>query len=277
MSTTFGYDLGNTNGWGLNSNGDSTVTHEFGHYFNLHHTFKGDDDGASCPADVTVGTDSDGCADTVPHKRETSTCPTQNSCSAADWLDNNTINNVMSYYSCKELMTADQKARVRAAMEGTSIVSSKGGLVPDVNFVSPVATCSPNATSSYSSGIVSVGLNGVTFYSGSSDQDGGNIDKSANCSSYFEIDVEVNNILNVGMFSVNWQQLGVWIDWNDDGDFEDDAEQQYLSKNIAAGSIIPITLTYPPNVPYNDFVRIRLITEVDTRYGLAELNSSCYS
>ena len=67
---------------------------------------------ATCPADTTIGNDSDGCADTVPHRRETSTCPANNSCTGNPWLDNNTINNIMSYYNCADRLTNDQKTRV---------------------------------------------------------------------------------------------------------------------------------------------------------------------
>jgi hypothetical protein len=146
-------------------------------------------------------------------------------------------------------------------------------------LVVPVAVCSTNTTSTNNAGILNVELNGVSSSSSSSHSDGGNIDKSANCSNYFEIDISVSNTLNVSMFSVNYQQLGVWIDWNDDGDFEDDAEQQYLQNDIVAATTVPIILTYPASIPYGDYVRIRLITDLDERYGggIGLINSACYS
>jgi hypothetical protein len=285
MASVFGYDPGNTNGWGLNSGGDNgTVVHELGHYFHLHHTFQGDGDGSACPADATVGQDSDGCDDTVPHKRETSTCPTVNSCNnSANWVDDNTKKNLMSYYSCTDRMTADQKTRVRAAMEGTSIVNSKAGIVPDPTYVAPVSVCTTN-TSTYDggsvAGILSVALNNVTFSSSSTYNDNGNIDKSANANNYFEINTENTNTINVGMFNGNHHQLGIWIDWNDDGDFNDEAEQQYLAEDIAASSTIQHQITYPTNIPYGDYVRIRLITDLDDRYinncGCILIDSACY-
>jgi hypothetical protein len=280
MASVFGYDPGNTNGWGLNSNGDNgTVVHELGHYFHLHHTFQGDGDGSVCPADNTVGTDSDGCDDTVPHKRETSTCPTVNSCNNSEnWGNNNTINNIMSYYNCTDRMTGNQKTRVRAAMEGTSIVNSKAGIVPDPTYVAPVSVCTTN-TSTYDdgsvAGILSVALNNVTFSSSSTYNDNGNIDKSANTNNYFEINTENTNTINVGMFTANHHQLGIWIDWNDDGDFNDEAEQQYLAEDIAASSTIQHQITYPTNIPYGDYVRIRLITDLDNRYGPPLITSAC--
>ncbi|RNC86281.1 MAG: T9SS C-terminal target domain-containing protein [Winogradskyella sp.] len=284
MSSVFGYDPGNTNGWGLNSNGDnSTVVHELGHYFHLYHTFQGDDtngDGASdtCPANTLVGNNSDGCADTVPHQRETSTCPSNNSCTGSAWVDSNTINNVMSYYNCTDRLTNDQKTRARAAMVGTAIANSNGDEAPDLTYSAPTTVCNTNTTSTNNSGITSVELNGVTYSSFSSASDGGNIDNSDSCSNYFEIDADQSNTINVGMFSVNWQQLGVWIDWNDDGDFDDDAEQQYLDNDIAAGSTVPITISYPSSIPYEDYVRVRLVTEVDNRYsGVSLIDSACYT
>ncbi|TXB65346.1 PKD domain-containing protein [Vicingus serpentipes] len=284
MASVFGYDPGNTNGWGLNSNGDGgTVVHEFGHYFHLYHTFQGDDADsgpgytAQCPGDAVVGTDSDGCSDTEIHKRLTSTCPTDNDCNGGSAYGINTRNNYMSYFSCTDRLTADQKTRVTAAMTGTSIVASKGALAPDPAYSAPVAVCATNSVSTGFSGITNVELNGTNFSSFSSSSDGGNIDNSASCSGYFEINADIANTINATVFPSNFQQLGVWIDWNDDGDFNDDAEQQHLSEDIAAGSIVPINITYPSTIPYDDYVRIRFITDTDNRHGSGTINSSCYA
>ncbi|MCO6498848.1 MAG: T9SS type A sorting domain-containing protein [Vicingus serpentipes] len=278
MASVFGYDPGNTNGWGLNSGGDGgTVVHEFGHYLHLYHTFQGDGTGSTCPDNVGVGVGSDGCADTETHKRHTSTCPTNNDCNSNNPYGLNTRNNYMSYFSCADRLTDDQKTRVRAALLNTSIVSSKGAIAPDPGYSAPVAVCNTNTVTTNNAGIISVELNGVTFSSFSSLSDGGNIDNSANCSNYFEIDASVSNTINVGMFTVNFQQLGVWIDWNDDGDFDDDSEQQHLSQDIAASSTVPVVLDYPASIPYGDYVRVRLITDLDDRYGPGIINSSCYN
>jgi hypothetical protein len=277
IANAFGYDPGNTKGWRLNSGGDnSTAVHELGHYFHLYHTFQGDGDGSTCPADDTVGTDSDGCADTVPHKRETtSSCPDQNSCTSANWVDDNTKKNFMNYYGCKDRMTANQRTRVRAAMEGTSIVNSKAGIVPDPTYVAPKAVCFTNTVKTNFAGILSVTLNNLTFFSGTSARDNGNIDKSANTNNYFEIDTENIYTIKARVFYGNYHQLGIWIDWNDDGDFNDDAEQQYLEDNITGGETIQHQITYPTNIPYGNYVRIRLITDLDQRYDDVSLISAC--
>ncbi|MFK7782072.1 GEVED domain-containing protein [Psychroserpens sp.] len=282
MYSVFGYDPTNANpSWPLNfARDNSTVSHEAGHYFHLYHTFQGDKDNMGndqCPLDATVGTDSDGCADTVPHQRETSTCPATNFCDNGNpWADNNTINNIMSYYSCTDLMTNDQKTRARAAMEGTALANSKGDEPVDPLYAAPVVACTTNSPAANNfAGIFSVELNGNTFNSFTTGSDGGNLDFSSNCSNYFEIDASVSNTLNVGVGG-NFNQLGVWIDWNDDGDFDDDMEQQHYSQDIPGSSVVGIVLSYPSVIPYGDYVRLRTVLDLDDRYGPGIINSACY-
>lgn len=285
MASVFGYDPGNTNGWGLNSNGDnSTVVHEVGHFLHLYHTFQGDGTGSDCPEDTIVDPDplignSDGCADTVPHRRETSTCPTINSCTGLPWVDNNTINNVMSYYSCADRLTEDQKTRARAAMTDTDIVESKGDEAPEVGFVAPTAVCLPNsAAANNAGGILSVELNSTIFTSSTTGVDGGNLDRSVNCNGLFKIDSANPYTMNVEITAGNFHQLGVWIDWNNDGDFDDDAETQHYSEDIVGGSIVPVSLTYPTTIPYDSYVRIRLMTDADNMFnGVGTIDSACYT
>ena len=285
MSSVFGYDPGNTNGWGLNSNGDnSTVVHEVGHYFNLYHTFQGDDtnnDGVSdaCPADTTVGNNSDGCGDTVPHQRETSTCPSTNTCTGSAWVDNNTIYNVMSYYHCTDRLTNDQRTRARAAMSGTLIESSKGDEAPLAGFTAPNSVCSVNSPAANNfSGIMSVELNGTSIGSSTTAADGGNIDRSQDCSGLFEIDADNTNTVNVTVAPGNFHQVALYIDWNNDGDFNDEAETQGSVEDIAGSGSAGIAIVNPSIVPYDSFVRIRLITDVDDRFsGVNDIDSACTS
>lgn len=281
MASVFGYDPANTNpSWPLNGNRDNvTVTHEIGHYMWLYHTFQGDVEvQGQCPADTIVGLNSDGCEDTDPHRRETSTCPSLNFCTFTPWPDGNTINNIMSYYSCVDRLTNDQKTRSRAIMGGASIVNSKGGEAPNSDFVAPAdTTCGTGEAFTTSCGIIGVRLNDYTFTSGNSAQDGGNIYKGDNCTNYFEIDGDSSHTLEVGL-TFNYHQLGVWIDWNNDGDFDDEFEQQHLSQDIPDYSVVSFELTYPTSIPFDSFVRMRLITDLDDRYlGSGLINSPCYA
>ena len=277
MATVFGYDPTNSQpSWNLNfSRDNSTVVHEAGHYFHLYHTFQGDGSGGTCPTNANPLTDGDLCPDTVPHKRETSTCPSINSCTGSPWVDTNTINNIMSYYWCTDLMTNDQKTRVRAAMEDTAITNSNGATPFDPSYTAPATACITNtAANNTNAGILSVELNGTAYYSGRTGTDNGNLDYAGSCHLVFELDAAVSSTLNVGL-SQNWQQLGVWIDWNNDGDFNDDSEQQYLQQDIPGNSTVPIILNFPTTIPYDSYVRIRLVEDLDNRYGPAVLNSPC--
>lgn len=278
MYTVFGYDPTNANpSWPLTFNRDnSTVIHEFGHYLHLYHTFEGDNGGSSCPADVTVGTDSDGCADTEIHKRHTSTCPANNDCTASAY-GFNTLKNYMSYFNCTDRFTNDQKTRIVAARTGTSIVNSKGGLAPDASYSAPTAACTITSPQTNTAGIMNVELNGLNMPSGSSNTDGGSIDMSGSCSNYFEIDPSVDYNINVELFSVNYQELGVWIDWNNDGDFNDQSEQQVLSTDLAAAQTLPVKILYPASVTYGSYVRMRLINDIDDRYGVANISGPCFT
>jgi|GEM_PF-2930704 len=271
MASVFGYDPGNTNGWGLNSNGDGgTVVHEFGHYLHLYHTFQGDGTGSTCPDDVGVGTGSDGCADTETHKRHTSTCPTNNDCNSNNPYGINTRNNYMSYFSCTDRLTSDQKTRVRAALANTSIVASRGDEAPLSTPAIAAASCTPTSTNAFnSSGVFDVELNGFivsTLGALGDNNPNGYLDNSGNCAQYFSIDATVGNSMDVTVGYNNnpgvTHQLGVWIDWNNDGDFDDTNEQQHVSSGHAASSVVNVSLIYPPSINYDSSVRMRVVSDL---------------
>ncbi|MCL4856593.1 MAG: hypothetical protein KJZ55_04860, partial [Flavobacteriales bacterium] len=276
MASVFGYDLGNTNGWNLNSNGDgSTVIHEFGHYFHLYHTFQGDNDNANCPADLVVGDDSDGCADTEIHKRLTSTCPTNNTCNGNNPYGLNTRNNYMSYFSCTDRLTNDQKTRVTAAMSGTSIVASKGAIDPDPGYSNPIATnCSPvtgpTGLSGGYAGIMNFSVeNDATFTSSNAGDDGGYVDFTTSCNNF--ITVDENSTKNISVTTwYNAQNIKGYIDFNNDGDFDDAGEQVFSTSTPAntnppytstANTSITIPVVNGSTVVGNTYMRMRVITD----------------
>ncbi|MBL4592378.1 MAG: PKD domain-containing protein, partial [Flavobacteriales bacterium] len=134
--------------------GNTTLTHELGHAFNLYHTFQGDGGGSSCPSGS-----GDFCADTPPHKRSTSNCVVAtNTCTGGS--SNDHIHNYMDYSSdaCQSEFTSDQRTRARTALTGTraSFLESNGNLSlvppapPVVDFsVSTTAICLGTSVSFY--------------------------------------------------------------------------------------------------------------------------------
>jgi hypothetical protein len=121
-------------------------------------------------------------------------------CTANPGVDHN----IMSFYNCTDLMIDEQKTRSRATIKETSLVNSNGCLPLYQNFATPFSACHTNVISTNVAGINSVELNGITFTSFSSANDGGNIDNTSNYSNYFEIDVAVATTLNVVVFPVSF-------------------------------------------------------------------------
>ncbi|MCO5231931.1 MAG: M43 family zinc metalloprotease [Chitinophagales bacterium] len=121
----------------------NTLAHELGHAFNLYHTFEGDGNGSSCPANGNCSTQGDRVCDTPPHKMDDCSSTT---CSSSPDI-NNSLNNYMSYCSDANttLFTQGQKDRVISAMNTTrkSFLASQGNLsltppaIAQADFYSP--------------------------------------------------------------------------------------------------------------------------------------------
>jgi hypothetical protein len=124
---------------------DHTLPHELGHALNLYHTFEGDADGKSCPANTNCSTNGDKICDTPPHIRSKSDCVVgTNSCDGGSSTEN-FIRNYMDYSSnsCANMFTSGQKVRMLAALNSTraSFLEENGNLslipvsTPTVDFI----------------------------------------------------------------------------------------------------------------------------------------------
>ncbi len=109
------------------------LTHELGHFFNLYHSFQGDDGGTQCP----MG-DGDMVDDTDPHKRSSNDdCPIGDNICAGNAPLQNIVKNHMNYSmeSCRDNFTEDQITRMQAA-----ILESRPGLQ---NTIGCTQGCTP--------------------------------------------------------------------------------------------------------------------------------------
>lgn len=270
--------------------GQKTLPHEIGHAFNLYHPFEGETDQAgvnACPAsDVNLG---DRCADTNPITNPADdgeaspfSCRTGTSNCYGLAYNDNTERNFMNYTSCYRLFTLDQKARMQASAVGTMRASLATSWTNN-NATYPISWSAPAAVGTVPSsslaasnvaGILSVQLNGRSVHSLNSTNDGGYLDNSNKWYNLFALQPNTTYTMNVKLLGQNAEQLGVWIDFDNNGVFNTTTEQLYLQTNIAiatAANPISITFTTPTTVPTAP-VRMRIIEDLSTIYGTAPIN-----
>ncbi|MGD1848912.1 MAG: M43 family zinc metalloprotease [Salibacteraceae bacterium] len=259
MHTAFG-TTGTVNSF---NNLGRTLVHEMGHVFGLYHTFEGDNSGANCPpAGNQCGSDlGDCCGDTEIHIRASSNCPSgTNACTGAAFGD--VPNNYMNYSSqtCANMFTSDQKARMRAALCGTrsGLLSSLGATA--VSTPAPAAAnCTPQTTNlvnNFGMGIRQVILENLDVPSGNAVGDGGYVDRS--CLQATNLQPSTLTSLTVNTGTVNDQDVEVYIDYNNDGDFADAGENIFSSTD---DSVHTGTFTTSASPIFNQYLRMRVIAD----------------
>ena len=303
MATVFGFDPSNSQPtYNLNAPRDnSTVVHEFGHYLHLHHTFKGDGDadnngiGDACPGDVTVGVDSDGCSDTEPHKRYTSQCKSGslNDCTGAIFNDNS-AKNYMSYASCQDRLTNDQKNRSRAmlATSGISLLYSQGDESPNsTSGTLTSASCIPQSSSTATSG----GYGGIMNFtiinefsasSSNAQNDGGYVDFTTECLKTISLQEDSTYNFEITTW-YNGHDYKGYIDFNNDGDFLDPNEEVFSGANppnlngangtntSTGNGTLTIPISNGTNILANTPLRLRIISELTSVTGT--ITDACYN
>lgn len=186
-----------------------TLTHESGHYFNLLHIW-GDDSGAC--------TGTDNVSDTPNQGSENYSCPTFPNVSCSNGPNGDMFMDYMDYVDdqCMHMFTTGQKTRMRAVLEGgprTSLVTSAG--------------CTPATGTCYCAAM------GSTSGSKISNVSFAGINKNSTGTRGYENFMTMTGNVNKGQsYTFNstqttgssYQEI-VWIDYNQDGDFEDAGEQ----------------------------------------------------
>lgn len=289
LYNAFGYDPEGTLGYNLKfyTNKNTTLIHEIGHGMNLYHTFEGDDGGGTCPADLEVGTSGDGCDDTQPHSRDDGggsepSVGSDVTCHG-ETFETNTAKNIMSYYDNETVLTADQKLRVRTAIQEfrSSLLDSK---VADENFEGfdgtiTAASCFPSLPDIQSnvSGIQQVKFAGINYSSGYPKADGGSIDLTGNCLIQGEVEKgkEYEFFMTYG-YAKNTQQYAVFLDYNGDGDFDDSGETLAIETGISSdlnSDTITNTFTISNNAVGGSHIRMRVMIDY---YWNSAIQDACH-
>lgn len=282
-------NTGTVNTW---NNLGTTIIHELGHGLGLYHTFHVQDStdtmANGCPSNSDCSIQGDLCCDTDPHLVSASfTCDTAeiNPCNGSTYGD--VVRNYMDYsdQACQIMFSADQKARMRATIEGPrkSLLISRGLDEPIATCANPfVANCEPvsgtlGMTADYS-GILSFEIKDHMVNESSVPRiDGGYVDYSGSCVLTSFLSPDSTYELKFDLHGLNDSYVKAWIDYDNSGTFES-GELVYDKVHVdAVGDSGKITI--PNDATTGEFLRLRTMIELlteptdachDPEYGQAE-------
>ena len=274
---------------------DTTLTHELGHAFGLYHTFQGvgASNQTSCPVNNNCTTDGDRVCDTspsrsmyginpIPNNTATDPCTTQNY--------DGTQYNIMNYTNANRKFTDGQRDRaVFLMMEyRKNLLNSLGGQDPNTVIPSPVsvnpALCNPAGIVNPANNNFAIGPFRVNFGTINSLTNGYDSDEAnpvfyadyanATCirpAYYTDISGTTSTSLNVtfmnGFSQADKFKTKVWIDYNNNGSFEDaELVANNLSNVMNSGNIQTVTVdvTPPATAVQNSYLRMRVGVDAAT-------------
>jgi len=230
----------------LISPSSTTLTHELGHAFGLYHTFEGGDQ-TNCPP-LTDGTNcstiGDKVCDTDPVKNllQAGACAILNT-DPNPCYNNNPYNgiqkNIMGYGGCLDRFTAGQSDRMMAALN-----IARAGLMTSVASTPPPATAvKANTTqvplTNSNSTITALGpwnvtLGNLTYQSYGYVDDNQQFYLDNSCNFGTTLSATSSPTLTVTTGGNNQQTCKVWIDFNNNGVFDND--ELILNSSTPAGT-----------------------------------------
>jgi hypothetical protein len=193
----------------------------------------------------------------------------------------------MNYTSCYTLFTAGQKSRILAFAASpyrksltTSLAISASYPIGSYSF--PIAASCTPATSatglsgSYA-GILSVDLNNRTVGSSIAMYDNGYVNGTASCLNLIPLIKGNTYTFIANVAGINQEQLRAWIDYNNDGVFNNATEQITFTNSILTSSpSVSASFTIPATATLNTMLRMRVIDDASTvYYGVPSISSGC--
>jgi hypothetical protein len=265
-----------------------TLPHEMGHAFGVFHPFQGAS-GSTCSVDADCTIQGDRVCDTDPIT-QSFTCRTgTNDCTGTPYSIN-TEKNFMSYSGCATLFTAGQKVRMLAAAAssfrtyGGTWALKTGYPIPSFNSPSS-ANCSPvtssTGLSSNYGGVMNLTLNGVSVSSGTSFSDGGYRNNASSCQSLYYLIEGQSYSISMRLYGLNAEQARVWIDFNNDGSFNNAEEliggisESSIPGSRPGGLTINLPVSIPASAVKDQVIRMRVVEDLSTIYGTQTVNSAC--
>lgn len=264
--------------------GRKTLPHEIGHAFGLYHPFQGGD-ATTCPTNTSCNSQGDYVCDTDPITIPSGfTCRTGiNTCTGTAYNDN-TESNYMNYTNCYNLFTTDQKARMLAAASSiyriglsvSSALTTTNILYP---YSYPVASgCTPVTNASWGmagnyAGILGVQVNNKEYYSLTPSLDGGYLNNTNDCIKLVQVTKGGTYDFASLVLNVNTHQLRAWIDYNNDGNFDNTTEQIHFNASFGSAEnyLTSGTFLVPNSATTNTVLRLRVIDD------LVAINNACHN
>lgn len=254
-----------------------TLAHEFGHGLGLRHTHEGyNTTTGDCPSNTDCTVNGDLVCDTEPikslyHSSVPYTCQTGqiNPCTNAIYAGGE--KNIMSYTFCfRDRFTAGQTTRAIAQLlqYRQSLINSTvaNAIIPN-NNVTLVAACTP--TTITTPGNYNIGITSVKF--GSINNNSTNYKTASNnfyedfTSNYClgisktEIQTGTGTTLTVASGTSNSHSIKVYIDYNNDGVFNETTENVLTQTGVTYATPATTIVTPPSNAVLNTPLRMRVI------------------
>lgn len=216
-----------------------TIAHEMGHVFELYHPFYDDAFESTCPRTDSCAFYGDRVCDTEPCKLETDCSHTTNVCTGLAYviadaaLHYTVLNNYMNYTNCPLMFTQGQKDRARPTLFNfrPSLLNSGALTAPPGN--APATACIPTVTNAPSVyyGVERISLSTLQVYTNSAVADGASyVDHSCNQRTTL-FKGQSYQLTMIGSYG-NPIYAKIFIDYNNDGDFNDAGESIYSSSFV---------------------------------------------
>jgi hypothetical protein len=168
----------------------------------------------------------------------------------------------------------------RASLAGS--MASSGYPLP--SFSAPLSSCasvtSPDGLAGYFAGIFNVNINSREFGSGSASMDNGYLDNANYCHNLVVLQRNNTYSFSIDLWASNNEQVKMWIDYNNNGSFDNATELILAADNIpssGSGRRVSGTFTVPGTAVTNSVLRLRVMDEVATSYHPSyEIVNACY-
>lgn len=280
----FAYYPGGSNDYSFMSTSASavnaqTLAHEFGHALGLRHTHEGyNESTGACPANTDCTLQGDLVCDTEPmkslyHSSVPYTCQTGqiNPCTSQTYAGGE--RNVMAYTFCfRNLFTQGQSDRATAQLlqyRQSLINSPVASSVTPNNTSVLTAACTPTSMTNpgnYNIGVTSVKFADINNYSSNYKQASNNFYENFTgnyCSGVSKTSIPANiaTTLTVAPGTSNPHIIKAYIDYNNDGQFNETTELVLNQSGISNGSVATASVTPPANAVANTALRMRVIGE----------------